>query len=302
MITRRSFIKNVSLSTLLLATGTATKGLSYTVPNYKLDSHEDIYYEWGQDCMPSSICVVTVGEIGLAISINLPKEFCSNPYTPNSNTVIQFDPTQKDISVLLDQMDVIFLVGSFLEKDFFIARDVILQSAAKLVITITSNEFDSPFKTAKTQDSKEAIISLPTSSFISSATTTIIDVSSILIIPILVGIDFADITDALQNSKGTAFSVASSYQKSVETSKRLTHIQSTNLKEANSILAILSYSNPDLITLDDITKIGDEISFNSNNNLNSFCWGCSYNKQLPSLFRLTILPVISDKEFPKYKI
>ncbi|SLM30795.1 hypothetical protein MTBBW1_2410013 [Desulfamplus magnetovallimortis] len=107
---------------------------------------------------------------------------------------------------------------------------------------------------------------------------------------------------ALQNSKGTACSVASTYQKSVEATKRLTHIQSTNFKEANSILAILSYSNPDLITLDDITNISGVISKNSNNNLNSFCWGCSYNKQLPTLFRLTILPVISDEEFPKYEI
>ncbi len=286
MISRRSFIKNISLCSLLIATGNTKDGLAYISPEYYTNN------EWPEHYNPVHICVVNVGEIGLQVGRNLPKGVCPFPYSHGSNNVIQFNPMVMGFSALLDQMHVVFLVGSFHDKDFWIARELVLESGAELVITITPNEFNSIFEAPAIPGLKESIISLPKNGFILSAANTINDVSSLLLFPIIIGIDLADIRDVFKNSYGSAFSIESSLKNSVEASKRLVQMNTASINWANRLHAILSYTTLDC-TLEEIMSIGDSIHLACNNDA-ELIWGCSDNKHLTTRFRLTVLPVMGQ--------
>jgi len=283
MISRRSFMKNVSLCSLLLATGNVTQGLTYITPEYGINEYET----------PLNLCVVNVGETGLRVGQRLPRGVCSFPSSHNSNNVIQFNPMQVGISAFLDQMHAVFLVGSPTDKDFFIARNVILSSKSKLIITLIPDEFNS-FSSPVVPGSKESIITLPKNTFTLSATNVIIDISSIILFPIVVGIDYADIKYVLQNTRGIAFSTETSLKNSVNASQRLIQINTSHIKRANGFLVILSYTTLDF-TMQELTNIGDMFHAVCGDDVD-LAWGCSDNKHIPTHFRLTILPVMYDSK------
>ncbi|SLM30821.1 exported hypothetical protein [Desulfamplus magnetovallimortis] len=285
MISRRNFIKNVSLCSLLLATGNVTQGLTYITPEYGINKYETSLLH---------LCVINVGETGLQVGQRLPKDACSSTSSNNSNNVIQFNPMQVGISAFLDQMDAVFLVGSPTDKDFFIAREVILGSESGLIITLIPDEFNS-FTSPLVPGSNESIITLPKDTFTLSATNVIIDISSIILFPIIVGIDYADIKYVLQNTRGIAFSTENSLKNSVYDSQRLIQINTPYIKRSDGCLFILSYTTMDF-TLQDITDISDTVHAACDDDT-EIMWGVVDNKHLKNLnnhFRLTVLPVISN--------
>ena len=283
MISRRSFIKNVSLCSLLLVTGNIRTGLTYTSPKFGIQDHT---YE-----KPIHICVFTVGETGLKVGKNLPRGVCSSPSSHNSKNVIQFNPMQVGLSGFLAKMDLIFILGSSTDKDFWIARELALESKARLIITLIPDEFGS-FKSPTVPGLNESIISLQ--NFTLSAVTVIEDISSILLFSIIIGIDYMDIKEVLKNSYGIAFSIQSSLKKSLEASQRLINRYSSDIKKANGFLVILSYTTPDF-TLEEIGNILDALQ-NMCNDDSQIILGCAYNKHISTHFRLTIVPVISDRQ------
>jgi hypothetical protein len=293
---RRKFLKNLSLCTLLLATGNVRQGLSYISP-VRDHNNNFITPKTGD----SPICFMGIGEIGLKIGgflskglNSLPNKGHYNYQTPlydNTIKILQFNLYQKGLTALLEKKDLVFLTGSLEDENFWIARDLILNTGTKLLINIIPSYPDTDIiKAANIVRPDESFINIDENDFTQTAINVVRDVSSLLLLPTLICIDFADIKEALEVSSGKALYNESPIEQSIERYRTFVLRNKHLLMKADAFCLALSCDYRNDLTLDHLTRMSDELYRNSKKDA-AIIWSCTDVQRLNNDFRATLLSV-----------
>jgi hypothetical protein len=295
-LTRRKLIRNLGLCTILMATGNVRQGLSYISP--LLDQNHSLI-------VPEShairICFMGTGETGLEIGIALSKGLYRLPgdtvnhgqNCPVNNCIdiFQFDCHQKKITSLLEQCDLIFLVGSLKDKEFRLARNLMLSTGAKLVININPYEPDINIGKASTIPvSNESFIIVDKTAFKLTALNVVRDICSLLLLPTLICIDFADIREALSGSYGNAGYVEGTIVSGIDRFRKFILRNKQVIMNADAFCLSIAVDYRTDPTLDYLTRISDELYVNCKDDA-AFMWSCSNVQSLDTEFRATLLSV-----------
>ena len=185
----------------------------------------------------------------------------------------------------------VFLAGSVKDNDFWLARELVLSTGPKLLINITPADPDIDITNALAiSGSKESFISVDKNDTVQSAMNVIRDISSLLLLPTLICIDFADIKEVLDGSSGKAFYIESPMGQSIERFRTFVLRNKHLLMNTDAFCLALSYDYRTNPTLDDMTKISDELYKNSKKDAD-FIWSCTHVQKLNTDFRATLLSV-----------
>ncbi len=263
-IQRRTFLKKMGLCTILLTAGNIREGIAYITSGF---NHPGL-------TQPSSvvdqICFVGVGALGLRTSRPLAKGLYRVPYSPSSNDrnsfvensigILEFDPCRQGVYSFVENKDLIFLIGSFADRDFWIARDLILSANPKLLVNIIPSSFEPTVsKPILTPRANESFLFADNKSFIPSAIYVVRDICSILFLRNLICIDFIDVRNVMSGSFARAFCIESAMDASIEQYKSLVFENKHYLNQADTLLTIISYDHKAPSTMEHVQMFGDQL-------------------------------------------
>jgi len=195
IISRRKFIKSLGLCTILTATGNIHEGLSF-VPSY-LNTTNQIPCQSSEpnDCvLPANIgknLFIGFGEAGHRVGSALQlKTGKINMPGRNSVSIQQFSPKNNEINGLITNADFVFLVGSMKDRDFWIARDLILSHNIFLLYTIIIDDSDPKLSTNNFHvNDNEGCVFIPGKNYEHPAVLTVHSLFSMLMMPGMVCVD-----------------------------------------------------------------------------------------------------------------
>ena len=213
------------------------------------------------------------------------------PLYNNPIKVLQFNPYQQGFNALLEKRDLVFLSGSVEDENFWIARDLVLSTGPKLLINIIPShpDIDIP-KAANFRNPGESFISIDENDFAQSAINVVRDLCSLLLLPNIICIDFADIKEALDGTYGSAFYVESPFDHSIDKFRSFVLRNKHLLINADAFCLALSYDYRTIPTLEDMTKILDFLFSNIGKDADLIC-SCTNVQKLNTDFRATLLSV-----------
>jgi hypothetical protein len=140
-VSRRKFIKSIGLFTILAATGNIHDGLSFFPSRLNIqDKRQSPLSEANSFTLPENSAknlFIGVGNPGLRIG----KALQSGPKTIDAlagqPVILQhFSPDNNQINGFISEAQIVFLVGSMKDRDFWIARGLILSHDIFLLYTI----------------------------------------------------------------------------------------------------------------------------------------------------------------------
>jgi len=292
-ISRRKFIKSIGLCTILTATGNIHDGLSF-VP-----SHLNIQNEKQRlSSVPNGFThpentdrnlFIGVGNPGLKISNALQtRTNAIGAFTDESISIQQFSPNNNQINGFISEAQIIFLIGSMKDKDFWIARELILSHNIFLLYTIVIED-KNPLLSAHSfpVNEKEGCIFISEKHYEQQAVLTIHSLFSMLMVPGLVGIDGNDIKSTVGGKSGFMVHTVSSYVNSFSAFKQTIWTYKTLIKSSSSLLLHIMYDEKIDCTMDDLTNISDTLHYGCSSDT-EVLWACTDALKIGVDFRATL--------------
>ena len=177
------------------------------------------------------------------------------------------------------------------DGNFWIARDLVLSTGPKLLINIIPSHPDIDItRAANIPRPNESFISIDENDFAQSAINVVRDLCSLLLLPNIICIDFADIKEALDGTYGRAFYVESPFDHSIDRFRSFVLRNKHLLIKADAFCLALSCDYRTDPTLDQMTQISDFLFSNIKKEAD-FIWSCTNVQRLNTDFRATLLSV-----------
>ncbi|MBF0231482.1 MAG: hypothetical protein HQK65_00390 [Desulfamplus sp.] len=282
-ITRRQFLSDMSICGVILATANAGNGLAYISPAFDENSAlEEIprkgFFSYADiKWIPPRICYIGTGKTGLHIGkilrhkdgmYRLPKDIESYQKERIDNlsfNIMQFTPDEKGIMALLSECHLTFLAGSLEDREFWYARDLILNTLNKdtgLLITIVPDNAQLNIMNTHTMPAaSETFLSIEQETFIPTAINIVRDTCNMLIFPYHGCIIFEDIIEYCRNTIGGCFTFETSKQNRIKLFDALILKYKYQIDRANNFLLIDSYDCKVSFDIDDFMQDIDNILY-----------------------------------------
>ncbi|EMS78426.1 FtsZ/tubulin family protein [Desulfotignum phosphitoxidans] len=261
IITRRKFIKTIGLCTVLTAIGDINDGFSFFP--YPLNSGDKRTESCISPDHENTIkhIYIGVGETGSKVGkALLAKTQKINIPEIHPLPVQQFNPKNNEINTLITDSHFVFLVGSMKDKDFWIARELILSHPIFLLYTIIIDD-ENPrllkegFKVHK----NEGCVFVPKKNYEYTAALNVYSLFSMVMMPNIVGYDVMDGKVIMSGKSGYMVHTAGSYKNSRDIFKKTLCCCEHDIQTASGILLHLMYHETIDYTLDDLTALSDMI-------------------------------------------
>jgi len=261
VITRRKFIKSIGFCTVLTAIGDIQEGLSFfpyhlnsgnkRTESCKSPDHENtikhIYIGVGE----------TGSKVGKALLAKIQK---TNTLEVTPLPIQQFNPQNNEINTLIADSHFVFLVGSMKDKNFWVARELILSHPIFLLYTIIIDH-DNPrlWKEGFKVHKNEGCVFVPKKNYEYIAALNVFSLFSMVMMPNIVGYDVIDGKVILSGKSGYMVHTAGSYKNSRDMFKKTLFCCEHDIQTASGILLHLMYHKTIDYTLDDLTTLSDMI-------------------------------------------
>ncbi len=293
IISRRKFIKSLGLCTILTATGNIHEGLSF-VPSYRNTTNPIPCQSSEPDACEllantGKNLFIGVGEPGYRVGRALQSKTGKiNTASRSSVSIQQFSPKNNEINGLITNADFIFLVGSIKDRDFWIARDLILSHNIFLLYTIIIDDSDPKLSANSFQvNDNEGCVFIPGKKYEHPAVLTVHSLFSMLMMPGMVCVDGSDIKSVISGQCGYMVHTISSYKNSLSAFKKTICICRAHIKTASCILLHIMYDEIIDYTLEDMTLISDAVDDCCSTDT-ELLWTCTEPLNLGSDFRTTL--------------
>jgi hypothetical protein len=292
-VSRRKFIKSIGLFTILAATGNIHDGLSFFPSRLNIqDKRQSPLSEANSFTLPENSAknlFIGVGNPGLRIG----KALQSGPKTIDAlagqPVILQhFSPDNNQINGFISEAQIVFLVGSMKDRDFWIARGLILSHDIFLLYTIAIED-GNPLLSAQCfpVNEKEGCIFIPERHYEHQAILTVHTLLSMSTIPGPICFDVNDIKSTIGSKSGYMVHTVSSYKNSLSAFKQTISICKAHIKNSSSLLLHIMYDENIDCTLEDLTNISDE-TYNCCNSDAELVWTCTDSLKLNADFRATL--------------
>jgi len=261
VITRRKFIKSIGFCTVLTAIGDINIGFSFFP--YHLNSGNKRTESCISPDHENTIKHIYIGvgetgsKVGKALLAKIQK---TNIPEVTPLPIQQFNPKNNEINTLIAESHFVFLVGSMKDKDFWIAREIILSHSIFLLYTIIIDD-ENPrllkegFKVHKT----EGCVFVPKKDYEYMAALTVFSLFSMVMMPNIVCYDVMDGKVIMSGKSGYMVHTAGSYKNSRDIFKKTLCCCEHDIRTASGILLHLMYHKTIDYTLDDLTALSDMI-------------------------------------------
>ena len=267
-ISRRSLIKSAGYFSLLYFAGYASSGLCYFSPQEddKLTQKKNIIEHNGinqknlnsknnldWDCKH---CVLGTSGVGFQVSNGLQASKKENGFD-----VFLFTPEMIGIYEYLKDQDVIFLVGSIEDQDFWIARDLVIAANPHLIVSlVTCKGIAEAVALHGSLQTNEGVILLPQRNTLPVTLKIIQDFCwSITNSPKIICLDFADIKQYFSGgvfiplvAESNSFQAREAINTLVERNKRL-----IEMSETLYIILLMDHSSDNVLSK--ALEIGEHI-------------------------------------------
>ena len=298
-VSRRKFIKNVGLCAILVAAGNIHDALSFFPSQLNIqDKQQSPLSEPNGSTPPDNsakILFIAVGNKGLKIAKVLQSGTKPIDVLAGKPAIIQqFSPNNNLINGFISEAQIVFLIGSMKDRDFWIARELINCHDLLLSFTIAIED-ENPLLAAKNfpVNEQEVCVFIPEKYYEHQAVLTIHSLFSMLMMPSLVGFDFADIKSTVPRKSGVMVHTVSSYENSLIAFKQTIDIYKAHIKKSNSLLLNIMYDENIDCTLDDLINVTDEINNYCHSEAN-FVWTCTGSLKIDADFRTSLFISMND--------
>lgn len=309
-LTRRDFLKEFGVVSLLCMTPSTTNGLLFCLPMVKdhatpsdalaksgsapllfysppVKSQAVLFHDF-------RACVVGTGIASKKLGFKLSKIGGHN-MTCNQNRpkprldIFSFHPANIVFNHHLKDRDLIFLTGSVEDRNFWIARKLILSANPYLLMTLVrvcpeTSVMKMPFIPGE----NECWINLPSDGFGEMALNIIRDVYSSIVVTGLIGLDFTDIHDIVSEARGVGFFIESPLSSHVSRFKELVRRNVKTFVKANGAYVVFSYDHRENLNLNDISDMTNTLTRTMRKDANIIL-GLDTNRTLATNFRATVL-------------
>ncbi len=275
-VSRRKFIKSIGLCTILAATGNTHDALSFFPSQLNIqDKRQSPLSEPNGFTLPENIIkilFITVGNKGFKIAKALQSGTKPIDVLVGKPAIIQqFSPNNNLINGFISEAQIVFLVGSIKDSDFWIARELINCHDLFMSCTIAIEDGNHLLAAQNFPvNEQEACVFIPEKHYEHQAILTIHSLFSMLMMP-NPSVDFADIKSTVSGKSGVMVHTVSSYKNSLSTFKQTIDTYKAHIKNSSGLLLNIMYGDNIDCTLAHLSKISEEV-------LNCCC--CHYDANL----------------------
>jgi len=211
--------------------------------------------------MGPSTCFLGAGSLGREIGIDLLKrggqnEIADRSYSKKQMDILFFHPVDMDLNRYIKNRDIIFLVGSVEDQDFWLARDLALSNEPFLLMTMVwAPRLEGIMETPSIPAKNECLINLPTYGFRQTAFHIIRDIYRSLAFTGLIGIDFADLELTASKRRGTGLFFESNFSNHMAKFERFLRQNMKRLMISKCAYIVFSYDRQIEVEMDNIDKM-----------------------------------------------
>jgi len=298
-VSRRKFLKSIGLCTILAATGNIHEGLSFFPSQLNTQSKRlSPLLEPNGFALPKNsgkILFIAVGNKGFKIAKALQSGTKPIDVLAGKPAIIQhFSPNSNQIDGFISEVQCVFLVGSMKDSDFWIARELINYHDLFLSCTIAIED-GNPLLAAQNfpVNEQEVCVFIPEKHYEHQAILAIHSLFSMLMMPSLVSLDFADVKSTVSGKSGVMVHTVSSYENSLSAFKQTIGTYKAHIKNSSGLLLNIMYGHNIDCTLTHLINISDEI-YNCCHSEESLVWTCTGDLKLDADFRATLFISMND--------
>jgi len=292
-VSRRKFIKSIGLCTILAATGNIHDSLSFFPSQLNIqDKRYSPLSEPNGFTLPENIAkilIIGVGNPGVKIGNALQTGTKAiDAFVDESVAIQQFSPNNNLINGFISEAQIIFLIGSTKNRDFWIARELINCHDLFLSFTIAIED-GNHFLAAQNfpVNEQEACILIPEKYYEHQAVLTIHSLLSTMMQPCSLFLDFADVKSTVSRKSGVMVHTVSSYENSLSTFKQTIDTYKTHIKNSSGLLLNIMYGDNIDCTLTHLGKISGEVH-NCCHSDETLVWAWNCNLKLDADFRASL--------------
>ncbi|WP_300463653.1 hypothetical protein [Desulfobacula sp.] len=298
-VSRRKFIKSIGLCTILAATGNTHDALSFFPSQLNIQGkRQSPLSEPNGFTLPENIIkilFITVGNKGFKIAKVLQSGPKPIDVLAGKPAIIQhFSPNNNQIDGFISEGQIVFLIGSMKDRDFWIARELINCHDLFLSFTIAIED-ENPLLAAQNfpVNEQEACVFIHEKHYEHQAILTIHSLFSMLMIPSRVGLDFADVKSNVSGKSGVMVHTVSSYKDSFNAFKQTIDTYKAHIKNSSGLLLNIIYNDNIDFTLRDLSNISGEVH-NCCHSDADIVWGLTECLKLDADFRATLFISMND--------
>jgi len=301
-VSRRKFIKNVGLCTILVATGNIHDALSFFPPQLNIQNKQQSPLSEPNGSTPPEniikILLITVGNKGFKIAKALQSGTKPIDVLAGKPAIIQqFSPNNNLINGFISEAQIVFLIGSMKDRDFWIARELINCHDLFMSCTIAIEDGNHLLAAQNFPvNEQEACILIPEKHYEHQAILTIHSLFSMLMIPSRVGLDFADVKSTVSGKSGVMVHTVSSYKDSLNAFKQTIGTYKAHIKNSSGLLLNIIYNDNIDFTLHDLSNISEEVHNYCHSDAD-IVWGLTECLKLGADFRASLFISMNDNLF-----
>ena len=298
-VSRRKFIKNIGLFTILAATGNIHDALSFFPSQLNIQNKQQSpLSEPNGFTFPKNsakILFIAVGNKGFRIAETLQAGTKPIDVLAGKPAIIKhFSPNSSQIDGLISEVQCVFLVGSMKDGDFWIARELINYHDLFLSCTIAIEDGDTLSAAQNFPvHEQEVCVFIPEKYYEHQAVLTIHSLFSMFMMPSLVSLDFADVKSTVSRKSGVMVHTVSSYENSLIAFKQTIDIYKAHIKNSTGLLLNIMYDDKIDCTLTHLINVTDEINSYCHSEAN-LVWTCTGGLKIDADFRASLFISMND--------
>jgi len=298
-VSRRKFLKSTGLCTILAATGNIHDALSFFPSQLNiLDKQHSPFLDLNGLTLPENLAkplIIGVGNPGVKIGNVLQTDTkVTDALVDELVAFQQFSSNNNLINGFISEAQVVFLIGSMKDRNFWIARELINCHDILLSFTIAIEDGNHLLAAQNFPvNEQEACILIPEKYYEHQAVLTIHSLLSTIMMPCAFYFDFADVKSKVSGKSGVMVHTASSCEDSLSAFKQTIDNYKTHINNSSGVLLNIMYGNNIDCTLTDITKISEEIN-NCCNVYETLDWTYNLDLKLDADFRASLFISMND--------